>query len=64
MSHIGHPLVGDPVYRPGRKLNLTSLRPEAREALVGFRRQALHASLLGFVHPVTAVTHRFDLDIG
>ena len=47
MAHIGHPLVGDPVY--GRN------RPEHREILkrLNFQRQALHAAELGFVHPVT-----------
>ena len=46
MASIGHPLVGDPVY--GRA------RPQHREALetLGFRRQALHAAHLGFIHPV------------
>ena len=47
MASIGHPLLGDPVY--GRS------RPEHRELLkrLGFERQALHAALLGFEHPVS-----------
>lgn len=47
MAHIGHPLLGDPVY--GR------LRPEHRSALanIPFRRQALHAAGLSFRHPVS-----------
>jgi 23S rRNA pseudouridine1911/1915/1917 synthase len=47
MTSLGHPLIGDPVY--GRT------RAEHRELLkeLGFRRQALHASNLGFVHPVS-----------
>jgi 23S rRNA pseudouridine1911/1915/1917 synthase len=46
MASIGHALVGDPVY--GR------VRPQHRELLetLGFRRQALHAAHLGFIHPV------------
>ncbi|MGB2818148.1 MAG: RluA family pseudouridine synthase [Burkholderiaceae bacterium] len=46
MEYIGHPLVGDPVYRrglPGREGDASSWR--------GFPRQALHASRLGLVHP-------------
>ena len=39
-AFIGHPVVGDPLYGPGKK----------RFDLDG---QALHASTLGFVHPVT-----------
>ena len=47
MASIGHPLVGDPVY--GRT------RAEHRQLLkdLGFERQALHATRLGFIHPVT-----------
>jgi 23S rRNA pseudouridine1911/1915/1917 synthase len=47
LASIGHPLVGDPVY--GR--TNAALRPLLGE--LGFRRQALHAAVLGFVHPVT-----------
>lgn len=47
MHHIGHPLIGDPVYgreRKGFKSILETL---------SFKRQALHAKSLGFIHPVT-----------
>lgn len=47
MAHLGHPLIGDPVYgreRKGFKSVLETL---------GFKRQALHAKTLGFIHPVT-----------
>jgi 23S rRNA pseudouridine1911/1915/1917 synthase len=51
-SHIGHPLIGDPVY--GRARPPAAAWPEAvRAALLGFPRQALHARTLGFVHPQT-----------
>jgi len=50
LAHRGHPLIGDPVYgtRAGRAV--------ARSGTVGtriaaFPRQALHACLLGFMHP-------------
>ena len=54
MASIGHPLLGDPVY--GRN------RPEHRDVLqhLGFRRQALHAAHLGFIHPVTSATMAFE----
>jgi 23S rRNA pseudouridine1911/1915/1917 synthase len=53
LSHIGHPIVGDPVYL--RRTPATArLLPEAtRDALLAFPRQALHAETLGFRHPVT-----------
>jgi len=47
LASIGHPLLGDPVY--GR--DPPPLRPVLKE--LDFRRQALHAAILGFVHPVT-----------
>ncbi|WP_308912031.1 RluA family pseudouridine synthase [Pseudokordiimonas caeni] len=62
MTHIGHPLVGDPVY--GRTHKLPSTTPAAaRGAILGFTRQALHARVLGFVHPVTGETLRFESEL-
>ncbi len=52
LSHIHYPLVGDPVY--GGRLRLPKGAHETLNlALGGFRRQALHAESLGFVHPVS-----------
>lgn len=51
MAHIGHPLVGDPVYGGG--LKLPKHCPEVvAEVLKSFRRQALHAHTLTFQHPI------------
>ncbi|MEQ1499286.1 MAG: RluA family pseudouridine synthase [Novosphingobium sp.] len=54
MTSIGHPLLGDPAY--GRT------PPRLRPALtqLHFARQALHAAVLGFIHPVTGATLRFE----
>ena len=54
MASIGHSLLGDPVY--GR--NPAPLR--ALLERIGFRRQALHAAVLGFIHPVTGQNVRFS----
>jgi 23S rRNA pseudouridine1911/1915/1917 synthase len=51
MAHIGHPLVGDPLYGGGLKLP-KGATAELAAALRGFRRQALHAERLSFAHPV------------
>lgn len=53
MAHIGHPVVGDPVY--GGRSAAASKGQGARltESLRGFRRQALHAERLGLQHPET-----------
>ena len=47
MAHIGHPLIGDPVYGPRRV---------ADPLLAGFDRQALHAFRLELVHPASNET--------
>jgi len=51
----GHPLIGDPLYGRITKARLGALSPPAREAVQGFRRQALHAASLGFHHPRSKV---------
>lgn len=53
MSHAGHPVIGDPLYSRQRAGFLKGLSSEAREAARAFSRQALHAAVLGFRHPVT-----------
>ncbi|WP_088310214.1 RluA family pseudouridine synthase [Novosphingobium sp. B 225] len=54
MSSIGHGLLGDPVY--GR--TPPRLRPILTQ--LHFARQALHAAVLGFIHPVTGAVLRFE----
>ncbi len=52
MAHIGYPIVGDPLY--GGRLRLPAASSEAlKQALRDFKRQALHAARLAFVHPDT-----------
>ncbi len=60
MAHAGHGLVGDPVYGGKRKLAARAFAPEAAEAVRLFPRQALHAAVLGFQHPVSGETLRFE----
>jgi 23S rRNA pseudouridine1911/1915/1917 synthase len=52
MAHVQHPLVGDAVYGSGLRLP-KGATPELVDALRAFRRQALHAEKLEFVHPKT-----------
>jgi 23S rRNA pseudouridine1911/1915/1917 synthase len=52
MAHLKHPIVGDPLY--GGSLRLPKgASEELIAALRGFKRQALHAEVLEFAHPVT-----------
>ncbi len=60
MAHAGHGLVGDPVYGGKRKLAARAFTPEAAEAVQTFPRQALHAAVLGFEHPVSGQALRFE----
>ena len=60
MAHAGHGLVGDPTYGGKRKLAAKSLSQAGIEAVQRFPRQALHAAVLGFVHPVTGENVRFE----
>lgn len=57
MASIGHPLVGDPVY--GRPRGATRTAAET----LGFRRQALHAARLGFIHPVHSIALAFESEM-
>jgi len=59
-AHIGHALIGDPVYGRTPLPGLAQMPPEPARALAGLARQALHAARLGFVHPVTGARLGFD----
>ncbi|HST91255.1 MAG TPA: RluA family pseudouridine synthase [Brevundimonas sp.] len=56
LASKGAPILGDAVYGSGSPA--TPVRAAIVEA--GLTRQALHASVLGFVHPVTGETLRFE----
>ena len=60
MASIGHPLLGDSVYGAGFKTKAARLGEAAKAALAALGRQALHASVLGFEHPATGETLRFE----
>ena len=60
LAHIGHPIMGDETYATGFKTKASRLAPKARAALEALGRQALHAAVLGFTHPVTGATLRFE----
>ena len=57
LAHIGHALLGDPTYGGKRRMGGDS---PALDRIKSFKRQALHAATLGFEHPVTGETVRFE----
>jgi 23S rRNA pseudouridine1911/1915/1917 synthase len=63
LSHIGHPVIGDPDYG-GREKVMTGIfdqyRKHATEILKAIDRQALHAYKLSFRHPSTNLEMSFE----
>jgi 23S rRNA pseudouridine1911/1915/1917 synthase len=57
MAHLRHAIVGDQLYGGALKLP-KGASDELVAALRGFKRQALHAETLEFVHPITGETVR------
>jgi len=62
LTHLGHPLIGDPQYGRNRTAPRAKNRGEeaAFTAAANFPRQALHAFVLGFQHPSLHKTMRFE----
>lgn len=60
MAHIGHPLIGDGVYGASFATKINIVPEPIRQAITSLNRQALHAAVLGFAHPVTGQTLRFE----
>lgn len=63
MSDKGHPVFGDETYggRDPHSVNLTSnMKSQIKNLLEILPRQALHAKILGFIHPHTKEMLRFE----
>ncbi len=61
MAHLGHPVLADALYARGFKSKTSRLSEPARAALAALGgRQALHAAVLGFEHPVTGDVLEFE----
>jgi 23S rRNA pseudouridine1911/1915/1917 synthase len=58
LAHLGHALVGDPLYARRQWRNLPD--PEAAAACRDFPRQALHAFRLAFTHPISGERLAFE----
>jgi len=60
LTHIGHAVVGDPLYGRISRARIKDLPGTVVEALRSFSRQALHATLLAFNHPETGERLSFE----
>jgi 23S rRNA pseudouridine1911/1915/1917 synthase len=58
LASLGHPVAGDPAY--GGTRAPSARRPEAKAALQGLSRPALHAARLSFTHPETGLRLTFE----
>jgi 23S rRNA pseudouridine1911/1915/1917 synthase len=63
LQHIGHPIVGDPVYAGGGSRRISGAPRRAAEALEkATPRQALHAAALAFRHPASGEPLEFHAE--
>jgi 23S rRNA pseudouridine1911/1915/1917 synthase len=63
LEHLGHPVIGDPVYGGGGSRRISGPPRRAAEALErATPRQALHAAALAFRHPATGEPLEFHSD--
>jgi 23S rRNA pseudouridine1911/1915/1917 synthase len=60
MAHIGHPLIGDSVYGSAFATKINTVPEGIRHTIKSLNRQALHAAILGFAHPITGETLKFE----
>ncbi|MCC6735712.1 MAG: RluA family pseudouridine synthase [Bauldia sp.] len=62
LAAIGHPVMGDPEYGAGMATKAAKLPEPAQSLVRALHRQALHAFLLGFEHPVTGEAMEFEAE--
>ncbi len=63
LQYLKAPMLGDPVYGIGNILPLKLMTQTLRDAVAGFKRQALHAIKLGLIHPVTQQPMEWQIDL-
>lgn len=63
MASIGHPVIGDPLYGGGETRKRSRSDPDFAGLAASLGRQALHAYLIGFNHPLRGKRLKFECDI-
>ena len=63
MQHLKLPLVGDTLYGIGNIIPHKLMTHTLREAIEGFKRQALHAIKLGLIHPKTNEPMEWQIEL-
>jgi len=63
MQHMKSPIVGDQVYGLRNIVPHRAMTETLREAIQGFKRQALHAIRLGLIHPNTLEPMEWQIEL-
>jgi 23S rRNA pseudouridine1911/1915/1917 synthase len=63
LAHIGYPVIGDALYGGGFRSKTCALHNEAQSAIVRLTRQALHAAVLGILHPISGKSMQFRSEL-
>ena len=63
MAYLGYPIIGDPLYGGKSKRSRAKPTPQFSDLVFHLDRQALHAYLLGFIHPRTGKEMSFKSEL-
>lgn len=63
LNYKGFPVIGDQIYNESQNKHLTKLDIKTKDLALSFKRQALHAYRLSFVHPITEELMEFEIDL-
>ncbi|EUJ10173.1 ribosomal large subunit pseudouridine synthase D [Methylophilaceae bacterium 11] len=63
LQFLKAPMLGDPVYGIGNIIPHKLMTQTLRDAVSGFKRQALHAIKLGLIHPVTQQPMEWQIEL-
>ena len=63
LAHIGYPVIGDPLYGGGFQSKTRALQGDAQSVIVALTRQALHAAVLGILHPISGKHMQFQSEL-
>lgn len=63
LNYKGFPVIGDQTYNSSQNKYLSKINPEIKNLITSFKRQALHAYRLSFIHPITEELMEFEIDL-
>jgi 23S rRNA pseudouridine1911/1915/1917 synthase len=63
MQYNNTPIIGDPVYGYKKIIKTRNLPKNILDSIVGFKRQALHAKKISFIHPESLKKMHWEVDL-